>query len=67
MKTSKTNQVGAKQSNPVQSKAKNQGNAGSILQAYKKGTAQLATDEEEPVMGKFDTAQLATEEEELPT
>ncbi len=65
MKEGKTNQTGGKQSNPVQAKAKNQGNEGSILQAYKKGTAQLAA-EEEAVQGKFETTQLATEEEELP-
>jgi len=51
----------------VQTKAKNQGNEGSILQAYKNGTAQLASEEEDPLQGKFDTAQLAAEEdEELP-
>ncbi|WP_343631197.1 DUF4157 domain-containing protein [Fluviicola sp.] len=52
----------------VQAKAKNQANEGSILQAYKKGTAQLASmEEEEPVQGKFETAQLAAEEEEEPS
>lgn len=66
MKAGKTNQIGGKQSSPVQSKAKNQGNEGSILQAYKNGTAQLAAEEEELVQGKFDTTQLAAEEEELP-
>ena len=65
MKAGKTNQTAGKQSNPVQSKAKNQGNAGFILQAYKDGTAQLAAEEEE-IQPKFDTTQLASEEEELP-
>lgn len=64
MKTGKTTQAGGRLSSPVQSKAKKQGNEGSILQAYKKGTAQLAA-EEEPVQGKFDTTQLAEEDEEL--
>ena len=64
MKTGKTNQAAGKQSNPVQAKANKQGNEGSILQAYKKGTAQLAA-EEEPVQGKFETAQLAEEDEEV--
>ena len=67
MKTGKTKQTGGMQSSPVQSKAKNQGNEGSILQAYKNGTAQLADMEEDPLQGKFDTTQLAAEEdEELP-
>lgn len=68
MKTGKTNQAGGMQSSPVQSKAKNQGNESSILQAYKDGTAQLADmEEEDPLQGKFDTTQLAAEEdEELP-
>lgn len=44
----------------VQAKAKNQAQEGSILQAYKKGTAQLqaAPEEEEAVQAKFETAQL---------
>lgn len=51
----------------VQAKAKNQANEGSILQAYKKGTAQLASmDEEEPLQGKFETAQLEGLEDEEP-
>lgn len=51
----------------VQAKAKNQANEGSILQAYKKGTAQLASlDEEEPLQGKFETAQLESMDEEEP-
>lgn len=51
----------------VQAKAKNQANEGSILQAYKKGTAQLASlDEEEPLQGKFETAQLESMEDEEP-
>lgn len=67
MKASKINANGGKQSNPVQSKAKKQGNEGSILQAYKKGTAQLeALEEEEPIQGKFEATQLAAEDEELP-
>ena len=49
----------------VQTKAKNQASKRSILQAYKSGTTQLATEEEEPVQGKFDTAQLAEEDEEI--
>ena len=49
----------------VQAKAKNQATEGSILQAYKNGTAQLASEEEE-IQAKFDTTQLASEEEELP-
>lgn len=65
MKTGKTNSPAGKQNSPVQTKAKNQANEGSILQAYKKGTAQLAADEEEMLQGKFDTTQLASEEEEL--
>ncbi len=65
MKTHSKNQQTANSS--VQAKAKNQGNEGSILQAYKNGTAQLAAEEEEPLQGKFDTTQLAAEEdEELP-
>lgn len=48
----------------IQAKSKNQANKGSILQAYKKGTAQLAADEEEMLQGKFDTTQLASEEED---
>lgn len=58
-----------KQNNPssAQTKAKNQASEGSILQAYKKGTAQLqAAPEEEPVQGKFETAQLEGEEDEEP-
>lgn len=58
-----------KQNNPsaTQAKAKNQAQEGSILQAYKKGTAQLqATPEEEPVQGKFETTQLEGEEDEEP-
>lgn len=67
MKTGKTNQAPMKQSSPIQAKAQNQRSEGSILQAYKKGTAQLAASEEEdPLQGKFDTTQLASEEEELP-
>lgn len=67
MKTNKINTTGEKQNNPFQAKAMNQGNEGSILQAYKKGTAQLqSTEEEEPVQGKFETTQLAAEEEEEP-
>lgn len=51
----------------IQAKAKNQSNEGSILQAYKKGTAQLAAmDEEEPLQGKFETAQLESLEDEEP-
>ncbi|WP_343606137.1 DUF4157 domain-containing protein [Fluviicola sp.] len=53
----------------AQAKAKNQAPQGSILQAYKKGTAQLQTmKEEEPVQGKFETAQLEElgEKEEEP-
>ncbi|MNU51656.1 hypothetical protein D3C71_406500 [compost metagenome] len=54
----------------VQTKAKNQAQEGSILQAYKKGTAQLqaAPEEEEAVQAKFETAQLAElgEEDEEP-
>jgi hypothetical protein len=51
----------------VQTKAKNQANEGSILQAYKKGTAQLASlDDEEPLQGKFETAQLESLEDEEP-
>lgn len=66
MKANKSNITGGKQHSTIQSKARNQANEGSILQAYKKGTAQLASaDEEEPVQGKFDTAQLAEEDEEL--
>jgi|GEM_PF-4378745 len=65
MKASKSNITEGKQNSTVQSKAKNQRNEGSILQAYKKGTAQLASEEEEPLQGKFDTAQLAEEDEEL--
>ncbi|WP_430406304.1 hypothetical protein [Fluviicola sp.] len=65
MKTSKSNITDGKQNSAISSKARNQGNEGSILQAYKKGTAQLAADKEEPVQGKFDTAQLAEEEEEI--
>ena len=65
MKTGKTNS-GSKQNTPIQAKAKNQANEGSILQAYKKGTAQLQSlEEEEPLQGKFDTAQLESDEEEL--
>ena len=67
MKASQVKTNGGKQQGAVQSKAKNQGNEGSILQAYKNGTAQLASaEEEEPVQGKFDTTQLTAEEEELP-
>jgi hypothetical protein len=64
MKThSKTQQTS---DSSVQAKAKNQAQEGSILQAYKKGTAQLASaEEEESVQGKFETAQLAEEDEEL--
>lgn len=66
MKTGKTNNTTGKQSNPVQTKAKNQAKAGSILQAYKKGTAQLESlEEEEPLQGKFEPTQLASEEDEL--
>lgn len=65
MKTGKSNIAGTKQNGTVQSKSKNQAQEGSILQAYKKGTAQLEALEEEPVQGKFDTAQLAEDEEEL--
>lgn len=66
MKASKSNITGGKQNSPIQSKARNQAQESSILQAYKKGTAQLAsTDEEEPILGKFETAQLAEEDEEL--
>lgn len=65
MKASKINTPAGKQSSPLQSKAKKQGNEGSILQAYKNSTAQLATEDEEPVQGKFDTAQLAEEDEEI--
>lgn len=51
----------------VQTKAKNQAQEGSILQAYKKGTAQLESLEEEaPVQGKFETTQLAAENEGKP-
>lgn len=67
MKASKINATGGKQGNPLQTKAKNQAQEGSILQAYKKGTAQLAAEEEEPLQGKFETAQLAAEDEELPS
>lgn len=63
MKTHSKNQQVAKSS--VQAKAKNQAQEGTILQAYKNGTAQLVSEEEEPVQGKFDTAQLAEEDEEL--
>jgi hypothetical protein len=42
----------------------NQQPAGTILQAYKNTTAQLAKDDEEPLQGKFETAQLAVDEEE---
>jgi hypothetical protein len=65
MKASKNTKIG-QQNNTIQSKAKNQAHEGSILQAYKKGTAQLQSDEEEPVQGKFETAQLASEDEEEP-
>lgn len=65
MKTGKTNQAAGKQSSPVQAKARKQGHEGSILQAYKNGTAQLAAEDEE-IQAKFDTAQLAGDEEELP-
>ena len=65
MKANKMNQATGKQSSPVQAKANRQGNEGSILQAYKNGTAQLASEEEE-IQAKFDTTQLASEEEELP-
>ena len=65
MKAGKTNQAAGKQSNPVQAKANKQGNEGSILQAYKNGTAQLAAEEDELLQGKFETAQLAGEEDEL--
>lgn len=65
MKASKSNITGGKQNSTIQSKARNQAPEGSILQAYKNDTAQLASAEEEPVQGKFDTAQLAEEDEEL--
>ena len=49
----------------IQTKAKNQVNEGSILQAYKKGTAQLESlEDEEPLQGKFETAQLESMEDE---
>ncbi|MNK01840.1 hypothetical protein D3C87_196480 [compost metagenome] len=65
MKTGKMNS-GSKQNTPVQAKAKNQANEGSILQAYKKGTAQLESlEEEEPLQAKLETAQLESEEDEL--
>lgn len=63
MKASKSNITEGKQNSIVQSKAKNQGNEGSILQAYKNGTAQLAEDEE--IQAKSETTQLAEEEEEI--
>nr|WP_294860582.1 DUF4157 domain-containing protein [uncultured Fluviicola sp.] len=67
MKANKSNITGEKQNSTIQSKARNQAHEGSILQAYKKGTAQLqSADEEEPVQGKFETAQLASEEDEEP-
>lgn len=67
MKASQIKTSAGKQQQAVQSKAKNQAPEGSILQAYKKGTAQLqATPEEEPVQGKFETAQLEGEEDEEP-
>ena len=47
MKASKINTPAGKQSSPLQSKAKKQGNEGSILQAYKNSTAQLAEEDEE--------------------
>lgn len=66
MKASKSNITGGKQNSPIQSKARNQAQESSILQAYKNGTTQLATaEEEEPIQGKFETAQLAEEDEEL--
>jgi hypothetical protein len=66
MKASKSNITEGKQNSTIQSKAKNQGNEGSILQAYKKGTSQLASaEEEEPVQGKFETTQLNSDEEEV--
>jgi hypothetical protein len=65
MKANKINTGGGKQSSPFQTKAKNQAQEGSILQAYKEGTAQLAAEDEEPLQGKFDTAQLAEEDEEI--
>jgi len=70
MKAGKMNNMAGKQSNPVQTKAMKQAHEGSILQAYKKGTAQLATaEEEEPLQGKFETTQLAElgEEDEEPS
>ena len=66
MKAGKTSQAAGNQSSPVQAKATKQGNEGSILQAYKNGTAQLAAEEDKLLQGKFETAQLAGEEEELP-
>jgi hypothetical protein len=39
-------------SSSFQAKAQNQANEGSILQAYKKGTVQLAAEEEEPIQQK---------------
>ncbi len=69
MKASQVKTNGGQQQGAVQSKAKNQAHEGSILQAYKKGTAQLqATPEEEAVQGKFETAQLEglSEEDEEP-
>lgn len=51
----------------VQTKAKNQAQEGSILQAYKKGTAQLESLEEEaPGQGKFETTQLEENNTGLP-
>ena len=65
MKAGKTNKAAGNQGNPVQAQANKQAHEGSILQAYKKGTAQLASADEEkkPVQGKFETAQLAAEDE----
>jgi hypothetical protein len=57
MNVSKSNINGGMQNDVVQSKAQNQASSGSILQAYKNGTAQLAV-EEEPIQGKFETVQL---------
>ena len=50
----------------VQTKAKNQASKRSILQAYKSGTTQLATEDEEPVQGKFEAAQLKENKTGLP-
>lgn len=49
---------GGNQNNEFQSKAENQASEGTILQAYKRGTAQLQSLDEEPVQGKFGTVQL---------